>query len=111
MHTSPIVRHPIGHPEAQLSPSPPLGAERVGVRWGKPQPPIGGATHLTLPRLRRGPLPLPPRAERGKKTNHVIGNLIHEVSNSRLSAARASSAVTVAEFDVIAYYHRGLVVG
>jgi ATP-dependent Lhr-like helicase len=44
------------------SPSPPLGAERVGVRWGEPQASDGGATHLTLPAQRAGPLPLPPQA-------------------------------------------------
>src|SRR2546423_1069365 len=45
------------------TPSPPLGAERVGVRWGIPehQP----RTHLTLPALRAGPLPLPPEGRRG----------------------------------------------
>src|SRR5437762_4401149 len=36
--------------EASTSPSPPLGAERVGVRWG-----ICGAAHLTFPSLRDGP--------------------------------------------------------
>jgi ATP-dependent helicase Lhr and Lhr-like helicase len=43
------------------SPSPPLGAERVGVRWGEPQAANDGATHLTLPALQAGPLPLPPQ--------------------------------------------------
>ncbi|HEX4185391.1 MAG TPA: hypothetical protein VHY78_05985, partial [Stellaceae bacterium] len=44
------------------SPSPPLGAERDGVRWGEPRAADDGATHLTLPALRAGPLPLPPQA-------------------------------------------------
>src|SRR5690348_5476285 len=52
---------------AQIFPSPPLGAERVGVRWGEPQAPIGGTTHLTLPRLRRGSLPLPLKGGEGQK--------------------------------------------
>jgi hypothetical protein len=40
----------------QILPSPPLGAERVGVRWGSPP----GNTHLTLPPLaRRAPLSPP----------------------------------------------------
>jgi ATP-dependent Lhr-like helicase len=43
------------------SPSPPLGAERVGVRWGS-QAADAPATHLTLPALRTGPLPLPTQA-------------------------------------------------
>src|SRR5256885_11658372 len=47
----------------QSSPSPPLGAERVGVRWGIPE--ILPSAHLTFPRLRRGPLPLPPEGRRG----------------------------------------------
>ena len=39
---------------AGCTPSPPLGAERVGVRWGM----LGasGETHLTFPPLRVGPL-------------------------------------------------------
>jgi ATP-dependent Lhr-like helicase len=44
------------------SASPPLGAERVGVRWGEPPVATDGVTHLTLPALRAGPLPLPPQA-------------------------------------------------
>jgi hypothetical protein len=46
------------------SPSPPLGAERVGVRWGERR--LAGVTHLTLPVAdATGPLPLPrKRAER-----------------------------------------------
>ena len=36
-------------PRAQISPFPPWGADRVGVRWGEPQTPIGGTTHLTPP--------------------------------------------------------------
>ena len=49
------------------SPSPPPGVERVGVRRGIPERPPRrlGATHLTLPPLRDGPLPLPPEGRRG----------------------------------------------
>jgi 3-deoxy-manno-octulosonate cytidylyltransferase (CMP-KDO synthetase) len=47
------------HPEGRISPSPPLGAERVGVRWGEPRSRTED-THLTLPaRSRRAP-PSPP---------------------------------------------------
>src|SRR5882762_10174725 len=51
-----------GAPEEMASPSPPLGAERVGVRWGFR---VIAVAHLTFPRLRRGPLPLPPEGRRG----------------------------------------------
>src|SRR5271167_263242 len=48
---------------AEISPSPPLGAERVGVRWGIPAVPSSGATHLTLPspRIKPAGLRLTPR--------------------------------------------------
>src|SRR5438445_12471395 len=39
------------------------GAERAGVRWGIPE--RRPTPHLTLPRLRRGPLPLRPEGRRG----------------------------------------------
>jgi hypothetical protein len=47
---------------AEYFPSPPLGAEaeRVGVRWGIPEP--RRPAHLTFPSLRDGPLPLPRQA-------------------------------------------------
>jgi uncharacterized protein (TIGR02118 family) len=46
----------------EASPSPPLGAEKVGVRWGRPAP-DRGAAHLTLPiACALGPLPLPAQA-------------------------------------------------
>src|SRR6266404_2025794 len=49
-------------PGAQRNnPSPPLGAERVGVRW-ESRVPNSRTTHLTLPAQRAGPLPLPPQA-------------------------------------------------
>jgi hypothetical protein len=67
---------------AACTPSPPVGAlgeaslrlppagtkfrreaERGGVRWGMLG--AGGETHLTLPPLRVGPLPLPPEGRRG----------------------------------------------
>ena len=45
------------------SPSPPLGAERVGVRWGSGRSVVAGVAHLTLPVAEStGPLPLPPQA-------------------------------------------------
>src|SRR5271165_1331211 len=47
---------------AEISPSPSLGAERVGVRWGIPAVPSSGATHLTLPSLPRRVPPSPPQA-------------------------------------------------
>ena len=48
---------------AGCTPSPPLGAERVGVWWGM----LGASreTHLTFPPLRVGPLPLPPKGGEG----------------------------------------------
>jgi hypothetical protein len=48
---------------AGCTPSPPSGAERVGVRWGM----LGASseTHLTFPPLRVGPLPLPPMGGEG----------------------------------------------
>src|SRR5438094_7049701 len=49
--------------EARRAPSPPRGAERVGVRWGVPE--RSPAARLTLPSLRDGPLPLPPEGRRG----------------------------------------------
>ena len=41
----------------------PLGAERAGVRWGLLS---AGSAHLTLPLLRDGPLPLPPKGGEGR---------------------------------------------
>jgi hypothetical protein len=47
--------------EGLLLPLRPLGAERVGVRWGEQR--LDGVTHLTLPVAdATGPLPLPPQA-------------------------------------------------
>ena len=48
---------------AECTPSPPLGAERVGVRWGT----LGASceAHLTFPPLRVGPLPLPSEGGEG----------------------------------------------
>ena len=37
-------------------------AERVGVRWGEPQVPSSGTTHLTLPHLSAWAPPSPPQA-------------------------------------------------
>jgi hypothetical protein len=37
-------------------------AERAEVRWGFR---VVAVSHLTFPRLRRGPLPLPPEGRRG----------------------------------------------
>jgi len=50
-------------PTDLYAPSPPPGAERVGVRWGIPETPEH--SHLTLPLLRDGPLPLPPMGGEG----------------------------------------------
>src|SRR4051812_40081457 len=49
---------------ARITPSPPLGAERVGVRWGEPRVRSGVATHLTLPALPRRAPPSPPASGR-----------------------------------------------
>src|SRR5215467_6622147 len=51
------------------SPSPPWGAERVGVRWGI----VADKTHLTLPiAAAMGPLSLPPRAGgEGEKAHRI----------------------------------------
>src|SRR5437016_7661036 len=46
------------------SPSPPLGAERVGVRWGSPRGRNGGTAHLILPPLPRRAPPSPPASGR-----------------------------------------------
>src|SRR5215469_12447114 len=46
------------------SPSPPLGAERVGVRWGELRAPSSGGAHLTLPRLSAWAPPSPPASGR-----------------------------------------------
>ena len=57
---APVLRHCERRdgtgPGKTPSPSPPLGAERVGVRWGIPASP---RAHLTRPPL-RGSHPLPP---------------------------------------------------
>ncbi len=46
------------------APSLPLGAERVGVRWGVFRSPH---SHLTLPIAEAmGPFPLPPEGRRGR---------------------------------------------
>src|SRR5271167_2562951 len=69
---------------AEISPSPPLGAERVGVRWGSPAVPSSGATHLTLPspRIKPAGLRLTPRrvppsppasGRRGARRSRKIG--------------------------------------
>src|SRR5689334_5020488 len=50
--------------KGKASPSPPLGAERAGVRWGIPS---DAGAHLTLPSLRDGPLPLPPEGPEGRR--------------------------------------------
>src|SRR5271170_3979986 len=71
---------------AGCTPSPPLGAERGGVRWGT----LGasGETHLTFPPLRVGPLPLPPEGRRG--------NLWH------IQRIPASERATTTEVSVVA---------
>ena len=57
------IGRPIAMSERTNSPSPPLGAERVGVRWGSPGSEPRRLTHLTLPiAYAMGPLPLPPQA-------------------------------------------------
>jgi hypothetical protein len=48
------------------SPSLPLGAEKVGVRWGNL--PLATAAHLTLAAAKpAGPLPLPPEGGEGER--------------------------------------------
>ena len=65
------------------SPSPPLGAERVGVRWGIPENLINkrfsGSSHLTLPiACAMGPLPFPHfMAERAIHTGHLGCEISH----------------------------------
>src|SRR6266851_7166950 len=56
----------------RASPSPPLGAERVGVRWGASG---CGVAHLTLPIAHAtGPLPLPPQSGgEGKRSANRVG--------------------------------------
>jgi hypothetical protein len=52
-------------PRFSYAPSPPPGAERVGVRWANP---LAAAAHLTLPVAKAtGPLPLPPKGGEGEK--------------------------------------------
>jgi hypothetical protein len=48
--------------DAPYLPLCPSGAERAGVRWGLQS---ADRAHLTLPLLRNGPLPLPPRGGEG----------------------------------------------
>src|SRR6266404_7924758 len=68
---------------AGISSSPPLGAERVGVRWGEPPVSNSRATHLTLPaQPRRAPPSPPERAERGFRPVSA-GNLLLQCSSSR----------------------------
>ena len=51
---------------ARNSPSLPLGAERVGVRWGNL--PLATAAHFTLAAAKpAGPLPLPPEGGEGER--------------------------------------------
>jgi len=50
------------HGDPPLTPSPPSGVERVGVRWGIPE--SRRCYHLTLPSLSRGVPSLSPRGER-----------------------------------------------
>ena len=51
--------------KARNSPSLPLGAESVGVRWGNL--PLTTGAHLTLPAVKpAGPLPLPPEGGEGE---------------------------------------------
>jgi hypothetical protein len=58
---------------AGISPSPPLGAERVGVRWGSPVT-NSGATHLTLPAQPRRAPPSPPASgRRGARAHDKTG--------------------------------------
>jgi hypothetical protein len=45
--------------------SPPQGRRGRVARWGEPRVPNSGATRLTLPSLRDGPLPLRPEGRRG----------------------------------------------
>src|SRR5271166_5442847 len=47
---------------AEISPSPPFGAERGGVRWGGSTPRTAAPPTSPSRRCRAGPLPLPPQA-------------------------------------------------
>src|SRR6185437_6423882 len=51
-----------------FTPSPPLGAERAGVRWGIPE--TSERAHLTLPRLRRAPASPPMGGEGSRGARH-----------------------------------------
>src|SRR5713101_5375161 len=59
-----ITHRILPSPCAPIAPSPPSG-ERVGVRGRIPE--RLADTHLTLPALRAGPLPLPPKGRRGAR--------------------------------------------
>jgi hypothetical protein len=51
------------------SPSPPRGAERVGVRWGYRKPELRQDPPHPPHRFTTGPLPLPPQAGGEGKTS------------------------------------------
>src|SRR5215469_8371757 len=64
----PPIPSPASRQAAGNSPSPPLGAERVGVRWGELRVPSSGGAYLTLPRLSAWAPPAPPaNGRRGAK--------------------------------------------
>src|SRR5207244_10506074 len=69
------------------SPSPPLGAERVGVRWGSPRGRKGGTAHLTLPPLPRRAPPSPPasgrRGARARDRMAVSRTCVHTLAQKR----------------------------
>src|SRR5437867_10496117 len=69
------------------SPSPPLGAERVGVRWGSPRGRNGGTAHLILPPLPRRAPPSPPasgrRGARARDRMAASRTCVHTLAHPR----------------------------
>src|SRR6266851_622393 len=83
-------------PHQRGSPSPPPGAERVGVRWGIPE--RSPTAHLTLPGLWRGPLPLPPEGRRGEGKRYLVSMVSSGVSSWRIVSNTPARFKTTSPF-------------